>query len=176
MRRTSPAWDARSATSLSRAGSRESVWGIRRLSAPSSSPWCRTSKARSPPGSSGRASPATRAGPAGPPSGGQVASARSSRPIRSHTRATSAPVPWARIWAIRGSTSSLAYVLATRSAKPESTSYGVARRPYTIRSASRVACRRKSGNAVPSAIPSANIESGVLRSPTRNPIETTTAP
>ena len=49
--------------------------------------------------------------------------------MRTHTSARNAPVPSASARAIRGSSSSFAYALPSRSEKSESTSYGVARSP-----------------------------------------------
>ncbi len=54
-------------------------------------------------------------------------------------RTCTAPVPAASSCVIRGSTSSIEYVSPTRSVNSESTSNGVARLPYTIRSATRCA-------------------------------------
>ena len=52
---------------------------------------------------------------------------------------SSAPVPVATMRAIWDRTSSLEYAPPTRLLKSDSTSYGVARRPYTTRLASRPA-------------------------------------
>ena len=82
------------------------------LSAPSSTPWCRTwamlvaAATRLAEGIVGSASPVIATGEAlGPPSGHDAAG-RSSDPTRSHTSVRMAPVPSARIRAILGSTSS----------------------------------------------------------------------
>ncbi len=105
LRSTRPACDARSPTNLRRAGSRGSFAGVETESAPSSSPWWRTSTTRSS-GIDGSVSPGAATARGGSPP--LVAAGRSSPPTRNHTVAVVAPVAPARISAIRGRTSSVA--------------------------------------------------------------------
>ncbi len=99
------------------------------------------------PSNGGSSSPGIGSGARAVASAGQAATGRRSSPTRNHTRATLAPVPSARSATIRGSTSSTEYASPTRPPNAVSTSYGVARAPYTIRSASRRANRRTGPNA-----------------------------
>src|SRR4249919_511793 len=140
LRRTRPACDARSRTRRSFDGFIGSLGGIATESAPRSSPRSRTSTTVSP-SIEGRASFATKTNAAGSASVGHEAAGRSSAPRRSHTLAEPAPVAWPRICAMRPRTSSVAYDSPTRSENSVSTSYGVARLPYTTRSAMRRANR-----------------------------------
>src|SRR5207245_8491870 len=66
---------------------------------------------------------------------GNVAAGLTSFATFNQMVATSAPVPLASTPAIRSNTSSAAYASPTRPEKSARTSYGVARRPYTSRSA-----------------------------------------
>jgi hypothetical protein len=75
---------------------------------------------------------------------------------------SSAPVPAATMCAIWGRTSSLEYAPPTRLLKSDSTSYGVARRPYTTRFASRAARWRSGWNAT-ATIAAARADSSALR-------------
>jgi hypothetical protein len=110
--------------------------------------------------------------PAGSP---QDAAGRSSSPIFSHTRACLAPVPSPKIVAILGSTSSKEYVPAMRSENSESTSYGVARFPYTIRLANRLARSRTGLKARAITAAAASVRNGLRVEPMAVPIPTTIA-
>jgi hypothetical protein len=92
-----------------------------------------------------------------------------SPPIRARSHAP-APVPSPRIAAVRGSTSSFEYVSARRSENSVITSYGVARPPYTTRSAMRRETRRTGQSAAPIARPASRV------SPGRSVIGPTTIP
>ena len=110
-----------------------------------------------------------------PPSTGQAAASRSSKPTRSHTRASFAPIPSARIFTRRGRTSSVEYVSEALEENPESNSYGVARLPYTTRFAKRRARARTGWNAIATTAAAIADRTGLPRSPTAVPIPTTSA-
>ena len=96
-------------------------------------------------------------------------------PVRSSIEIRSAPMPSPRTRASRGSTSSTEYVSARRSENPDSTSYGVARSPYTIRLA-KCCARRRSGWKSRATIAAATADRNALPLlPTRVPIPTTIA-
>src|SRR5215470_17377505 len=110
-----------------------------------------------------------------PSAGGQDASRTRSEPTRSHTSAPAAPTPSATIRAIRGSNSSVATACAIPPENRDSTSYGVARRPYTNRFANRCTRSRTGWNATATNAV-ARIDNPKLRSdPTTRPTPTTIA-
>ena len=126
--------------SRSFAGSIGSLAGMRTDSAPRTSSWWRTSIADAGIASSGVASD------------GHVAPGGTPAVVQPDRRRVGAD---GRRQDLRhpSSTSSLAYVPATRSENSLSTWYGVARRPNTSRSAIRVATPRSGQTAMPTATP-----------------------
>ena len=86
---------------------------------------------------------------------------------------SSAPVPVATMRAIWGRTSSLEYAPPTRLLKSDSTSYGVARRPYTTRLASRPARWRSGWNATATTAAARADSSALRRLPTSVPTPAT---
>jgi hypothetical protein len=95
--------------------------------------------------------------------------------MRTQTSVRTAPVPLASARAIRGSSSSFAYALPTRSENSERTSYGVARFPYTSRSANRCARRRSGWNASATTAAAPAESNGLVCPPTIAPTPTTIA-
>ena len=171
LRSTSPACAARSATSFSSAGERGSFAGFLTARAPSSSPTCSTGNA--PSISLGTDPSTSRIASRTPASGGHVATSRNSSSTASQTSARSAPTPSPSTRTMRVSTSSSAYAPPTRSENSESTSYGVARFPYTSRSASRVR-RARTGWNVTATMTAAISVSAELPRPNQAPRPTTT--
>jgi len=147
--KTSPACDAMSDRRRRSTGFNCSPGGLTTISAPSSSsPWKTGTTRRELEASEGGSISPTSAHAPRPLSGGHDAAKRSRSPTRTHTSLRTAEVPSDMSCAIRARMASDGSAWPTWRAKSESTSYGLARRPYTSRLARSWRRVRTGSNAI----------------------------
>ena len=174
-RTTSPACDATCSARAASAGASGSFGGLCTAIAPRRSSPCRTGNTAVAPSKALASSPPPASGGGIVASPGHAATARSSGPTRIHTSARVAPVPLASSATIRSSCSSSGSVFAIESANSDSTWYGDARSPYTIRFATACARCRSGWNSSAIATAATIVSTGPPCDPRRAPTPTTIA-